>query len=144
MYKNKTTIILLIGLFIATIDLFTYRLITKNYAPIIFWSILNIFGLIIIGYEKNRNIYLTDALQIVIIVPVTFIIFEYILGIILGFNISPYNLEIPRIIKNIFPIILLILTEELFRYIYIRRNNNKFDILLLIMLTSIITITTNL
>jgi signal peptidase len=88
-------------------------------------------GLILrFGYAKNKHLYKIDTVQIVFIYTVVYLMLTYLLGIVIGFVRTPYSLEFIRIIQNIFPVIVVIILQELVRYAVITKGK-KHNIMLI-------------
>ena len=88
---------------------------TTNTINSIMWSLTNIILFILIGLEKDKSLYKIDTMQIVFVYSFIYFLFTYCIGIFTGFNRTPYSLTFVNIIKNITPIILLIILQEIFR-----------------------------
>ena len=140
--QRKSLFILLVILIFTMINflyksIFTYT----NIYYVIFWGLIAIITGIILGYEKDRSLYKVDIIQVIIIYNITYLIISYLGGLIFGFSKIPYNLEIIHIIKNLFPVVLIIYFQEKFRYIYITKNEKKYlNLFLLILIMSLIDI----
>jgi len=107
------------------------NIIDSNIRRILFWLVSFISLKIISGFEKDKYIYKTDLLMEVFVFTFIYIILEYVLGLFLGFVMSPYSLKIITIIKNISPVLILIVLEELTRYIFITKGKNNIYIYIL-------------
>ena len=125
-------LLLLFNIFISSI--FTYT--NMNY--ILLWGISLVALTAILGFEKDKHLYKLDVLQLVFIYTVTYLIFTYVLGLFFGFMKSPYSSDFVNIVKNIFPVLLVLICQELVRYIIIAKSKEKkIFIIFLIMLFSI-------
>ncbi len=80
---------------------------------------------LLVGYEKDRNRYKKDAVMSIFIYVMLYFIIIYLLGIFTGFLLSPYSFTIFNIIRNITPVILIILTSEILRYSIVRKGEKN-------------------
>lgn len=87
------------------------------------------------GLEKDKSITKTDMLLEIFIYSFIYIFFEYFIGLLIGFIKSPYNLNLLRIIENIFPLLVSIILEEISRYIILTKGkgNNLIKVLSIIL-----------
>lgn len=95
--------------------------------------LLIIFGIsvLLLGYEKDRHRFKKDGLLMVIAFALVYQFLIYISGIFLGFVNNGYSLSILNIIRNIAPVILLIITEELLRYELVVKGEKKKGLIIL-------------
>lgn len=122
---------ILVVMFCCTFILVLDKSLFNNYIYIGFWLVFTILAIVLLGFNKARNIKKIDVIQIIIIYCISFMIFKYVSGIFLGFIRSPYSLEIFKIIQNTIPAIILIILEEVFRYTLVTRIGIKNKPLLL-------------
>lgn len=73
-------------------------------------------SIIMLGFEKNNYRNKKDILITILISLLIYYFVTYFLGIFFGFVRNGYSLSIINIIKNTFPILLLIISSELLRY----------------------------
>lgn len=131
-YKKIIVIEIIAILFIFFGNFVLYNYILKNNIYyIIFWLILFTILKLSLGLEKNKNINRTNIFLEVFIYSFIYILFEYLLGIFIGFIKSPYSLNLLDIIKNILPLLLLIILEELSRNIIISKGRKNIIIIIL-------------
>lgn len=91
--------------------------------------------IVALGYEKNRQRFKKDIILNIIIYTFLFQIILYLIGLFLGFIRNPYSLSFLNIIKNIFPILLIIVISELLRYcINIKGQNKKYLLIISILI----------
>jgi signal peptidase I len=132
---NKKTVVFLIFFIVSTFfNNFYLKNFNANIFYIIFWALVFVSSIILLGYRKDKNLNKVDVIQIVFIYCVTYLILTYIGGIAVGYYKNLYSLNFIKIIENIFPLLILIILEELVRYNIISKEANKFVIFLLIML----------
>ncbi len=95
----------------------------------IFWIILFLICMILKkGYKRYKN--KINNIQKVIIIVLFYIIIYFLLGLIFGFQYSPYQHDILSVIKNIWQYIVIIIFEEYIRNYFISISKNKVDIIL--------------
>ena len=68
------------------------------------------------GFEKDNFRYKKDVLLNILICLLIYYFVTYFLGLFTGFVRNSYSLSLINIIKNTFPVILLIIISELLRY----------------------------
>lgn len=113
------TIVLLIVFLILNMFLFNIKN-TYIFSGILLLSSLLLFFLS--GYSKNNYRNKKDVFLNILIVLIIYFIITYILGIFTGFLRNPYSLKLLSIVRNMFPILTLILIREFFRYLYYSKN----------------------
>jgi signal peptidase I len=125
-----TILILSIAFFL----FFSKTLIINKYL-IIAWSLVILFFQILVGIESDRSQNKIDTLQIVFAYTFVYYIFIYLLGLYVGFTRTPYNLSFISIMKNIIPLIIIIILQEIFRFnTIVKCKDNKLIMQLLIIL----------
>lgn len=87
------------------------------------------------GFDKRDFRYLKDVLLSVVNFSIVYLLIYYSLGFVFGFLKSGYSLRLDIIIRNIFPIIVIIVSGEILRF---SLNNKIKDNLFLIILSLII------
>lgn len=111
-------------------------------------GILGIFLIItfvLLGFERNNYRNKKDALLIVIISLLSYYFITYFLGAFFSFYKTAYSLTPINIIKNTFPVILLISISELFRYnILTKSRNDSISIVLCIIIFVLVDINTSI
>lgn len=127
--KNSHKKILLVE--IISVIAFLISIILTKYNPDIRLSIfllaVILFSLIFFcGYEKNNHPFQKDTVMTIVILMMTYYLLIYLLGIKIGFVKSIYSISFINIIKNILPLIIIIVLEELIRYeIVTKGEENK-------------------
>ena len=115
MNKNKLIYILqFILIIILILNTFLFK-ITNLYeiaGIILIFLVLFIYA---IGFKKDNFRYKKDIFLNILIILLIYYFTTYFLGIFFGFVKTSYSLSIINIIKNIFPVILLIILSELLR-----------------------------
>ena len=106
------TLFIFIILFVNT---FAFNFLTK-YVMIIFLLALLVFFSFYFVFEKDRHRYIKDVLFEVMICLITFFIFYYLLGLVVGLARTQNYFTINGISNFILPIILYCIIKEILRY----------------------------
>ena len=91
---------------------------------IAFFLLLGIITYLRYGYAKSHKITKNITFQYTIICLLIYYFIIYMSGLFLGFLESPYTYNITNIINYIIIIPIQIILKEIFRYSYVRVNNN--------------------
>ena len=141
---KKLTFLQVFTLFILIYNAF-FRNIFSNLYMAIFISIIFIISYFLLGFEKERFNNKKKNIRILLILTISLLTIKYGLGIITGYLYSPYNRTISGIIKNVFPILSLLIVSELLRYNFTTKGKFINHILTVIIFTLVyLNITTNL
>ena len=105
-------ILLFIILFFNIFVLNIFNYITLPFLLLIFF-LLMVFTL---GFEKDNFKNRKDIILTVLIFLISYYLFTYISGIFFGFVRTGYSLKFINIIRNVWPVLFLIVTKELLRY----------------------------
>ena len=76
-----------------------------------------------LGIRKDNNICKVNAIQITIIIILIYILGTYLSGMYFGFLRNSYSLSIKSILGNIYSIGIIIVLEELIRYMFASKCN---------------------
>ena len=76
-----------------------------------------------LGIRKDNNICKVNAIQITIITILLYILLTYLSGMYFGFLRNSYSLSLTSILGNIYSIGLVIVIEELIRYMFVSKSN---------------------
>ena len=107
----------------------------SNLSRIIIWSLILLSTYFLIGLEKDKSLNKVDTSQIIFIYTLFYIILTYVLGICIGFTKSPYSLNILNILKNLLPVVLIIVLQEIFRYTIAKKcQHNKLILTIMIII----------
>ena len=134
MKKNyiKLLIIVILMLVAIFVNAFMSGVTLENSVYYIgFWFVVLAILKFAVGIAKSKPIHKTDVLQITFIYSVTFIIFTYVLGFFVGFVRSPYSLSLMAIAENTIPLLLLIVIQELVRYVIIDKGKGCIPVVIL-------------
>lgn len=84
-----------------------------------------IISIIVLGYEKETYRNKKDVLINLLIFILIYYFITYILGLLTGFVKTGYSLAFVHIVKNIFPLIILIVISEILRYILFSKSKGS-------------------
>lgn len=137
-------IIILLSIFIYI--LFSILWIIPNYSslyyliinPIVWCSFALLCNAIIRKYGRYRG--KTNKTQKVIILMLVYILLYYLLGLILGFENSPYSHDVITIFKNMISFVVIIIFQEYVRSKLINGSNSKLSFVLVTLLFIIVNI----
>lgn len=90
---------------------------------ILFWLISSLVLYYSVGFEKEKSTSKIDIMQIIFIYSFIYLIFIYIMGFFIGFVKSPYSMNIVKITLNILPVVVLIVLQELIRYMVVVKSS---------------------
>ena len=112
--------------------------VSNPYIIIIFLLCIFSISLFISSFEQEKILHKKDIIRNMIIDTISYLTIMYGIGIFTGYVRNSYSLSIISIIKNIFPIIVLIIIQELCRYHICKKGEKKkiiiaFSILLFIL-----------
>lgn len=132
--EKRTFILLLISVILGITNIITNK-IYNEYIYIGFWFVLFILLVILTGMRKDNYLYKKDILQQVFIYSFLYLIIIYICGIFTGFLKTGNSLVLIGIAKNIAPIIILVILEEVVRYsVMSKEKTNKINAILIVIL----------
>lgn len=90
-----------------------------------------ILVIFLLGYEKSQKRFKKDVILNFIIYTTLFQIILYILGLIFGYLNNGYSMLLINIIKNIIPILFIIIVSEIMRYCINTKGQDSKIILIL-------------
>ena len=111
----------------------------------IFYKFLGVFGVIVFliallftllmvcGIPRDNNITGRLSVKLCIFYSLAFLVFKYSLGLITGYYTNPYDISLLGIIKNVLPMIIIILLEEYSRFTMCEKSGCNKLILLITM-----------
>lgn len=120
--KNNIKKIYLIELFIFVFMIILEYLFFKNYRfeinliNIIFWIAISLFVLMILHFPKDKNYQKSSSNRLIIICLLSALIIIYVLGLFLGYSKNVLSLKPIVLLNNVFPIIVLVTSQEIIRY----------------------------
>ena len=116
--------IVIIGLYKKNFDI--------NIAQLSFFGILSLISLLIFRFPRDKTYYRAGTLRMVIISLLSYLIIIYGLGLLIGFVKLPFAHTPLAIIKNIVPVILLIVFKEIIRYLICKNSSdNKWPVIII-------------
>ncbi len=139
--EKKMFIYLIFLILIFSINLFLFKVFPNDIISIIFLIVNVAVTILLLGYEKNKFLKSLDANLIIFAYGIVYYILIYTIGIISGYAQTIYSHELLMIIKNIFPIILIIISEEILRYQIVskvKQSKNERKLLLLMIIALIL------
>lgn len=137
----KILVITLITFFVLMLNIIIKN-IFNEYTLSLFLTIVLTITILLIGFDKARKIKEKQVLKTMLFYTISFLVLIYALGLKTGYLKTAYSLEPISIIKNVFPVIFLIVVEELLRYTLLRksRENKLLNIIVVLMTSAIDTI----
>ena len=97
----------------------------------IFAILLIAISIPLIGYQKNKSMIEKDVILSIIAFIIFYYLVTYIIGYFTGFTKSIYAHDFKTILYNIFPVIMLIISSEVLRYIINSKSSNKMYLIFL-------------
>ena len=140
MKKSELKLILLV-IVVIIFSLFNVfaRNIVNEYLIAFVLGIMFIISYVLVGFERERMRNKKKRVRILLFLAVGFLIIEFGLGLIVGFQKSSYSFKFISLIRNVLPVILISFTGEMFRYQLCTKGDRSIIVLSLtiIMFTSI-------
>lgn len=103
-----------------------------NYLEALIWFILFIIILITNGFPKDNGFYKILGIKNAIIYCILYIIIVFVLGLFTGFSYSIYSHTITGLFNNIFPVLIMVTTRELIRYIILKKSYKNYKSIIFI------------
>lgn len=97
---------------------------------IIFWFLVAIGLFIVGGFPRDKSYYKKSSIKIVFIVLLFYLLIIYLLGLFIGFVKNLYFYDIFMLMKKVLPIALFMIASEISRYLFIKHNPSKLQIVL--------------
>lgn len=114
----------LILFFIIIISLYNKKF-DINIAQLSFFGILSLICLLIFHFPRDKTYYRAGTLRMVIISLLSYLIIIYGMGLLIGFVKLPFAHTLVAIIKNVLPVVLLIVFKEVIRYLICKNSIDK-------------------
>lgn len=106
-----------------------------NIVQLCFFGLLSLISLLILHFPRDKSYYRSGTIRMVIISLLSYLIIIYGLGILIGFIKLPFAHTPLAIIKNILPVILLIVFKEIIRYLICKNSSdNKWPVIIITIL----------
>lgn len=134
---NVIILIFIIILKFIFLDMYPDKIMFAN---AIFWIILAFIMYKLKGIRKNKTELKKSSTSCIIIIILLYILLSFFSGLYFGFLKNSYSVSISSIIHNIYSIVIMIIAEEYIRSITIRNRNNKYNLILLTILYSVVDI----
>ena len=142
--STKLLVLQLITLIILIYNAFINNIFTNLYLSI-FLSIVFVISYFLVGFEKERFNQKKRNIRIIIILTISLLVIKYGLGLITGYQYSPYNRTFLGILGNTLSIAYLLVICEILRYTFLTKGNKLNFILTIIIFTlAYLNITTSL
>lgn len=121
--------------------------ILNDYFVVLILLIAIAIIIVIMGYEPDKNLNRLDRKKLLFYVAfycTGFLIFEYGLGLFLGYVENPYKRSLFAIFSNTFSTLLIIFSSECLRYMIVKKGeNNKLILVFTIVVFMLIDLTLN-
>ena len=127
---NKILILEIILLIFLLFNSFVFKIANMYVISGIMLPFL-ILMIVLNGFERDNYRYKKDVLLNIIIFLLMYYFITYFLGLFSGFVKSSYSLSFINIIKNTFPVIVLILISELMRYVLFNKTKRNLPCLII-------------
>lgn len=113
--------VIYILLYIALVTLFNvFKIdISLTIVTLLYWFGISLLTFLFFGYERRKSLFSKDISMNVIIDCLGYFLIIYIFGIFIGFVRNIYSNQFIHIIKNMYPYFLLIIFQELTRYMMV-------------------------
>ena len=142
--STKLLVLQLITLIILIYNAFINNIFTNLYLAI-FLSIVFVISYYLLGFEKERFNKKKRNIRIIIVLTISLLVIKYGLGLITGYQYSPYNRTLLGILGNTLSIAYLLVICEILRYTFVTKGNKLNFILTIIIFTlAYLNITTSL
>ena len=109
-----------------------------NIVNSIFWILSLIVISKTIGLQRDNNNIKTSSIQVTLISLMLYIVLTYLSGLFLGFLKNSYSLTFVNIIKNTYTFAIMIIAEELIRYMVAKKSGRSITPLLLLTILYIV------
>jgi signal peptidase I len=140
MKRNLKKIYIIELIILIFIIIFKILIISKfpqymDLSNILFFTLLCIIMSLTLGLPIDKNYKMFSSIRLIVICLFSFLILIYLLGLIMGFTKSIFNFTFWGIIKNIFPIVILLVSQEIIRFIIVKNcYHDKYPIFIIIFL----------
>ena len=142
--KKNIKIIYLIEFIIFIFIIFlkmNIKQIDINITLLSFFGLMCLVCLLIFRFPRDKSYYRSGTIRLVVISLLSYLIIIYGLGLIIGFVRTPFIHSPITIIKNVLPVICLIVFKEIIRYLICKNSpNNKKPVIIITILFVILSI----
>lgn len=130
--KKNEYILALIFIFITFFNLFLPNSYVKTYMYIFFVVIYTIICYRIIGIKKQNNENKNKIVILNLALSIIYITILFIIGIFTGFYKNIQNSILKTLLSELIPFLIIVLSTEFIRQLFIIRNNKKLNIIITI------------
>ena len=144
--EKKLLFVETITLIVLIINAFFLR-IFNYYTLTCFLGAMLVITILLVGFERERFLNKKKNIRIILTFTISLLMIKFGFGMITGFLLSGYNRTLSGIIRNGFPVLLIVLVSEIFRYTLItkgEKNKLVFILSIIIFTLAYLNITTNL
>ena len=113
--EKKILTLEIVSLIFLLFNLFLFKF-DNIYVVFTFLLLLLITLNLITGFEKNRKRFKKDGIILSIIFTLSYLFIIYLSGLFLGFERNGYSLTFLNIVRNSFPILVVIIISEFLRF----------------------------
>lgn len=134
MNKNTRNIYLLELILLIFITIFKIVVVNNNYSMIIniiFWILFTIGTYYLCGFPRDKAYLKSSSIRIVIIILLIYFLVTYLMGFFLGFTSNTISGNIIDSLKQVVPIMIFYTLMELSRYMILKKDINKTQIIIL-------------
>ena len=128
--SNFLSLGLIVGIILISILNIILGFLNK-YTLFIFVIMLIVLSKALIGYQKNKSMIEKDVILSIIAFLIFYYLVTYAIGFAVGVTKSIYAHDIKTMMSNIFPVIILIISSEILRYMINTKSSNKFFLIVL-------------
>lgn len=122
----KAIIIMVLSILLLLFNSFINKIFDR-YSICLFVIVLFIVLFILFGFIKSKNRFFKDVVLNILADIIIYYIVSYLLGLVLKFTYSIYSFTFVNLIKNIVPVLIVIIFSELSRYIINQKfKSNKY------------------
>lgn len=97
----------------------------ENIISIIFWLVITVILLYKYGFYKDNNYLKKYSIRLTFVCILSLLLILYMLGFLTGYSKTVFIYKFIPIIKNVIPIILVTILEEIIRHIVCRNSDKK-------------------
>lgn len=122
--EKKILTLEIVSLIFLLFNLFLFKF-DNIYVVFTFLLLLIIALNLITGFEKNRKRFKKDGIILSIIFTLSYLFIIYLSGLFLGFERNGYSLTFLNIVRNSFPILVVIIISEFLRFELNTKSENQ-------------------
>jgi signal peptidase I len=116
-------VLMLVATFLCT---HIFKIFTPhNSEYVIFWAIILALIIALVGFEKDKSVTASSVMQIIIIYVLLYFLVIYLSGFLVGFVNNGYGLAPLTILGNLWPVLALIIVQELARHTIVKKCGDR-------------------